>query len=87
MPLPDPHWHDGSGRHEIGKIKLHTSVVDPVGDPYDFGPLGSVSQRYGSGSFYRQAKIVRKPLIPIVLLLLYDFLSSNNELNVPSKSN
>ncbi len=30
---------------------------------------GSISQRYGSGSgsFYQQAKIVRKPLIPTVL--------------------
>jgi hypothetical protein len=34
-----------------------------------FGPpgSGSTSQRYGSGSFYHQAKIVRKTLIPTVL--------------------
>jgi hypothetical protein len=48
-------------------------------DPYVFGPpgsgFGSVRQRYGSGSFYHQAKIVRKTLIPTVLWLLYDFLS------------
>ncbi len=49
-------------------------------DPYVFGPPGSgfgttISQKYGSGSFYRQAKIVRKTLIPTVLCLLYDFLS------------
>jgi hypothetical protein len=49
-----------------------TSVpdLDPP-DPYVFGPPGSVStsQRYrsGSGSFYHQAKIVRKTLIPTVL--------------------
>ncbi len=40
-------------------------------DPYVFGPpgSGSVSQRYGSGSFYYQAKIVRKPWF----LLFCDF--------------
>jgi hypothetical protein len=40
-------------------------------DPYVFGPPGSgfisYSQRYGSGSFYHQAKIVRKSLIPTAL--------------------
>jgi hypothetical protein len=40
-------------------------------DPHVFGPLGSgsPSHRYGSGSggsFYHQAKIVRKTLIPNV---------------------
>jgi hypothetical protein len=42
----------------------YTSVADP--DPYVLGPPGSVSQRYGSGSgsFYHQAKVVRKTLIP-----------------------
>jgi hypothetical protein len=35
--------------------------------PYVFGRPGSVSQRYGSGSFYHKAKIVRKTLIPTVL--------------------
>jgi hypothetical protein len=48
--------------------------------------FGSISQRYGSGSFYNQAKIVRKTFIPTVLLLLYDFLSLKNDVNVPSKS-
>ncbi len=48
---------------------------------------GSTSQRYGSGSFYHQAKIVRKTLIPPVLWLLLDFLSLKNDVNVPSKSN
>jgi hypothetical protein len=39
---------------------VNDSVADP--DPYVFGPPGSVSisQRYGSGSFYYQAKIVSK---------------------------
>jgi hypothetical protein len=58
-----------------------------------FGPPGyesrSDSQRDGSGgsgSFYHQAKIVRKTWIPTVLLLLSDFLSLKNDVNVPSKS-
>ncbi len=46
--------------------------VDPSPDPPDphvFGRpgSGSTSQRYGSGSLYHQAKIVRKTLIPTVL--------------------
>ncbi len=40
-----------------------------------------------SGSFYHQAKIVRKTLILTVLRRLYDFLSLKNVENVPSKSN
>jgi hypothetical protein len=46
---------------------IQNSVVDP--DPYVFGPpgSGSASQRYESGSFHHQAKIVRKALIPTVL--------------------
>ncbi len=49
-----------------------SSVPDPdPPDPHVFGPpgSGSISQRYGSrsGSFYHQAKIVRKTLIPIVM--------------------
>jgi hypothetical protein len=51
---------------------------------------GSISQRYGSGSgfgsFYHQAKIVRKTSIPTVLWILHDFLSLENDLNVPLKS-
>ncbi len=51
-------------------------LLDPdpdPSDPYFFGPPGSesesISQRYGSGSgtFYHQAKIERKTLIPTVL--------------------
>ncbi len=60
-----------------------------------FGPPGSgtTSRRYGSwsgsgsGSFYHQAKIVRKTRILTVLWLLLDFLSLKNDVNVPSKSN
>jgi hypothetical protein len=63
--------------------------VDP--DPYVLEPpgSGSVSQRYGpgSGSFYHQAKIVRKTLLPIVFGLLSDLLSLKNDVHVPSKSN
>ncbi len=49
---------------------LLTSVADPNPDPSDpYGPpgigSGSISQRYGSGSFYHPAKIVRKTLIPL----------------------
>ncbi len=66
------------------QIKYHAShyvsisVSDPnPSDPSVFGPPGSgswsgpgsISQRYGSGSFYHQAKIVRKTLIPTVLWL------------------
>ncbi len=65
------------------------SVDDP--DPYVFGPPGSESvstrSRSGSGSFYHQAKIVRKTLIPTVLWLLYDFLSLKNDVNLAPRSN
>ncbi len=52
-----------------------------------FGPSGSgsISQTYGSGSFYHQAKIVNKTLIPTVLWLLFDLLSLKNYVNVPSE--
>jgi hypothetical protein len=56
-----------------------TSVGDP--DPYFVGPHGP-----GSGSFYHQAKIERKTLIPTVKVLHYDFLSLKNVVKVPSKS-
>jgi hypothetical protein len=66
--------------------RLSSSVADPdsdpdPSDPYVFGPPGSgtesITQRYGSGSgsFYHQAKVVRKILIPIALQLLFDFLT------------
>jgi hypothetical protein len=61
------------------QVRFLTSL-DSVADPDVFGPLGS-------GSFYHQAKLVRKTLIPTVLWLLYDFFSLKNYVNVPSKSN
>jgi hypothetical protein len=71
-------------RWTLAKIRLLSrrpcSVAYP--DPYlCFGPPGSesVSTRYGSRSYYHQAKIVRKTLIPIVLRLLFDFLSLKND--------
>jgi hypothetical protein len=62
--------------------------TDPS-DPYVFGQSGCgfISQRYGSGSFYHQAKIVSKTLIPTVLCLLIDLLSLKNYVNKPSKRN
>jgi hypothetical protein len=49
--------------------ELPSRAERQVADPYVFGPpgSGSVSQRYGSGSFHHQAKIVRKALISTVL--------------------
>jgi hypothetical protein len=54
-----------------------------------FGPPGSVSQRYGSGSFYHQAKIVtsKTTLDTSCYVTFYDFLSLKNYVNLPSKSN
>ncbi len=72
-------------------LTLGNSVADPEPDPYPylFGPPGSGSNstRSGSGSFYHQAKIVRKTFIPAVLFLLYNLLSLKNNVNVASKSN
>jgi hypothetical protein len=42
------------------RFSITARVADP--DPYVFGPPGSIS-----GSFYNQAKIVRKTLILTVL--------------------
>jgi hypothetical protein len=76
-------------------LLLVSSVADPnpdpvQSDPYVFRPpgsgSGSISQRFGSGSFYHQAIIVRKTMIPTVLLILLDFLSLKNDVNVPSIS-
>jgi hypothetical protein len=75
----------------MGQIQRTSSSVadpDPNPDPQVFRPpgSGSISQRYGSGSFHHYAKIIRKPLISTVFLLFY-FLSLKNDVNVPSKSN
>ncbi len=64
---------------------------NPDPDPHVFGPCGSgsgsTSQRYGSGSFYYKAKIVKKTLISTVLWRLFDLLPLKNYVKVPSKSN
>jgi hypothetical protein len=61
------------------RIRMLLCLLDP--DP--------LVQRHGSGSgsFYHQAKKIRKTLIPTVLLILFDFLSLKNYVNVHSKSN
>ncbi len=66
------------------RIRIHR-IKKVLGAPGS----GSTTQSYesGSGSFYHQAKIVRKTLIPSVLWLLLDFLSLKNYVNVLSKSN
>jgi hypothetical protein len=54
-------WHPSASNFNV-----FFSVADPDPNPdlYVFGPPGS---GYGFGSFYHQAKIVRKTLIPTVL--------------------
>ncbi len=84
-PDPQNQLNLDPGHCQIGwNFKNHlSSVADPKPHPqgpYVFGPpgsgSGSISTRYhGSGSFYNQAKIVKKTLIPTVLWLLYDFFS------------
>ncbi len=65
----------------VGVGTLWSSGADPDPDPHVFGPpgFGSISLRYGSGSgsgsFFHQAKKVRKTLIPTALWLIFDFLS------------
>ncbi len=69
----------------IIQFKIATVLVYPSNaDPCVFRPpgSGSVSQRYGSGPFNHQAKIVRKTLIPTVSWLFYYFLSLKNDVNV-----
>jgi hypothetical protein len=46
-------------RIRIRRIHMFLDLPDPYPD--------FISQRYGSGAFYHQAKIVRKLLIPTVL--------------------
>jgi hypothetical protein len=68
--------------HQIPSVSVPDPDLNPNPDPYVFGRPGS-----GSGSFYQQAEIVRKTLIPTGLLLLLDSSSLKNDVNVPSKSN
>ncbi len=60
-------------RIRIRRIHMFLSLLNPDPDPL-------VRCTY-------QAKIVRQTLIPTDLLLLFDFLSLKNDVNVPSKSN
>ncbi len=63
------------------EISVGDSVADPdpnpdPPDPHVFGPprSGSTGQRYGSGSFCHNAKIVRKTLIiSYYFVTLFDF--------------
>ncbi len=69
----------------IRRIRLFLGLLDPDPDPLvrvmeqepDPAPVPSIIK----------LKIVRKPLIPTVLLLFHDFLSLKKDVNVPSKSN
>ncbi len=66
-----------SRKNRLGSVADPDPNTDPdPSDPYVFGPpgSGSISQRHGSGSFYHQAKIVRKTSIPTVLLLFLLFI-------------
>jgi hypothetical protein len=61
-----------SSRLDRIRLSLKPVFADPnpeSSDPYVFKSLGSgsISQRHGSGSFYHQAKVVFKTLIPTVL--------------------
>jgi hypothetical protein len=69
-------------------LKSSVSDPDPNPDPPDpqaFGPpgsrSGSISQRFGSGSFYQQAKTSKKSLDS------YCFVTSFGLYLLPSKSN
>jgi hypothetical protein len=66
---------------EEKRMILCPGAGDPDPEPYVFGPSGS-----DSGSFYHQANTVIKTSIPPDLVLLYDFLSLKNDVNVASKS-
>jgi hypothetical protein len=61
--------HSNTNNKSVSTPTVTRSVADPDPNPHVFGPpgSGSISQRYGSGSFYHHAKIVRKTLIPTIL--------------------
>ncbi len=70
-------------------MKFFCSVADPEPDPYVFGPPGSISTRFGSGSgsFCHQAKIVRKTLVPKCFVTSICLFIFENVVYVASKSN
>jgi hypothetical protein len=65
--------------HHFSKVKSQKEVAKQCWGSGSVGSIcvepgsGSVSTRYGSESFYHQASIVRKTLIPPVLWFLCDF--------------
>jgi hypothetical protein len=74
-PIQEVHMHNYKGKFISYRRQLPHNQC-----------CGSGSQS-GSRSFYHQAKIVRKTLIPTVLWLFFDFLCLKNDVNVPSKRN
>ncbi len=88
------HWTWGNGKnlrtHQNWRksvIMRHPTVQSTFSRKLCCGPgSGSISTRYGSGSFYHHAKVVGKTLVSTVLWLLYDFLAFKNDVNVSSKS-
>jgi hypothetical protein len=62
--------HRSSKKSLLGSVPVPDPNPDPP-DPNVLGPpksgSGSTTQRYGSGSFYYHAKIVRKTLILTIL--------------------
>ncbi len=68
------------GSESVGSVCFWASRIRYSSTKYG---SGSVS---GSGSFYHYAKILRKTLIPVVLLFLFDVLSLKNYVNVPVAS-
>ncbi len=60
------------------RIRMFFSLLDP-------DPLVK-RYRYGSGSFYHEATIIRKTFDPYFFWLVNDFLLMKNDLNVPSNS-
>jgi hypothetical protein len=50
-------------------------------------PGSGSGSRFGTGSFYHQAKVVRKTLNSLFCDFFMTFYSLKNDVNVPSKSN
>jgi hypothetical protein len=79
-----PKCHGGNNARHLSKFTHRLIIATRVSEP---DQLFFCLKEPGSGSFYYQAKLVRKTLIPTVLWLLYDFLSLKNDVYVHSKSN